>query len=111
MIPKIIHYCWFGGNELPENMRRCMESWKKYCPDYEIRRWDESNYDFNRISYSSEAYQVQKWGFVTDAIRLDVVYRYGGIYLDTDVELLKPLDDLLEHSAFFGFEGGRQVNT
>lgn len=111
MIPKIIHYCWFGGSELPENMQRCMESWKRYCPDYEIRRWDESNYDFRGIAYAAEAYQAKKWGFVTDAIRLDIIYRYGGIYLDTDVELLKPLDDLLEHSAFFGFEGGRQVNT
>lgn len=110
-IPKIIHYCWFGGNPLPESAAACMESWKRFCPDYEIRRWDEGNFDYTRLRYTREAYEQKKWAFVTDVARLEILSRQGGIYLDTDVELLKPLDELLEHRAFMGFEGGRQVNT
>ncbi len=111
MIPKIIHYCWFGGKELPPEVLRCMDSWKRFCPDYEIRRWDESNYDYTRLRYTREAYQEKKWAFVTDVARLDIIFQQGGIYLDTDVELIKPLDSLLQDSAFMGFEGGRQVAT
>ncbi len=110
-IPKIIHYCWFGGKDLPPEVLRCMDSWQQFCPDYKICRWDESNYDYTRLRYTREAYQEKKWAFVTDVARLDIVYQHGGIYLDTDVQLLKPLDDLLENKAYMGFEGGRQVNT
>lgn len=109
MIPKIIHYCWFGGGEIPENNKKCMESWKKYCPDYEIRRWDETNYDVHCNQYISEAYKAKKWGFVSDFARLDIIYKYGGIYLDTDVELIQSLDPLLEHEGFMGFEDLGQI--
>jgi hypothetical protein len=101
-IPKIIHYIWLGGKQIPEKNQKWMETWKKQCPDYEIRRWDESNYNVEKCRYSSEAYKKGKYSFVSDYIRLDVVYQYGGIYLDTDVELLKPLDDLLYFKAFGG---------
>lgn len=104
MIPKVIHYCWFGGTPLPESAMRCIESWKKYCPDYEIRRWDESNYDITKNPYMHQAYQSKKWGFVPDYIRLDVIYRYGGIYLDTDVEMVKSFDELLQYDFFCGVE-------
>ena len=110
MIPKIIHYCWFGGNEIPENDKKCIESWKKYCPDYKIIRWDESNYDYKKNSYMREAYEAKKWGFVPDYARLDIIYNYGGIYLDTDVELLKSLDEILDCEGFFGFESENLVN-
>ena len=104
MIPKIIHYCWFGGESLPESAIKCINSWKKFCPDYEIIRWDESNYDVTKNVYMKEAYEAKKWGFVPDYARLDIVYNYGGIYMDTDVELLKPLDDLLGCNAYMGVE-------
>lgn len=100
-IPKKIHYCWFGGNQIPDRLQKCIDSWKKYCPDYEIIRWDETNYDITKNRYMKEAYENKKWGFVSDYARLDVVYREGGIYLDTDVELLRPLDELLNDSVFF----------
>ena len=96
-IPKKIHYCWFGRNEIPEKTLRCIESWKKYCPDYEIIQWNEDNYDINKIPYMKDAYKEKKWAFVSDYARLDVIYQYGGIYLDTDVELVNSLDDLLEY--------------
>lgn len=104
MIPKIIHYCWFGGNPLPELAQKCIESWKKFCPDYKIMRWDETNYDVNKNKYMKEAYDAQKWGFVPDYARLDIIYSYGGIYLDTDVEIVKSMDDLLNLKAFCGIE-------
>lgn len=104
MIPKIIHYCWFGKNPLPEKNLKCIESWKKYCPDYEIREWNESNYDFTQNEYIHQAYLAKKWAFITDFVRLDVIYRYGGIYMDTDVELVKSLDPLLQHQAYAGME-------
>lgn len=103
-IPKIIHYCWFGGNPLGEDAIKCIESWKKYCPDYTICRWDENNFDIAMYPYVKEAYDAKKWAFVTDVVRLQVVYEKGGIYLDTDVELIKSPDSLLEYSGFFGFE-------
>lgn len=103
-IPKIIHYCWFGGNPLPEKDQICIESWKKYCPDYKIIEWNESNYDISKNDYMKEAYDAQRWGFVPDYARLDVLYQYGGIYLDTDVELLKNLDVLLNQKGFMAFE-------
>lgn len=110
MIPKKIHYCWFGGNPIPEKDRLCIESWKKFCPDYEIVCWDESNYDVTKNRYMKEAYEAKKWGFVPDFGRLDIVYEHGGIYLDTDVELLRPLDDLLDQKGFMAFEGGTHVS-
>ena len=110
-IPKIIHYCWFGGTELPIQVKKCMESWQEHCPDYEIVRWDESNFDYKKYAFTKDAYVAKKWAFVSDVARLDVVYQYGGIYLDTDVELLAPLDPFLENAAFMGFEQGRKVAT
>lgn len=103
-IPKIIHYCWVGGNPKPQSVLYCIESWKKFCPDYEIKEWNESNYDFNKNEYMKQAYEAKKWGFVPDYARLDIVYQYGGIYLDTDVEIVRNFDDLLEYDAFMGFE-------
>lgn len=105
-IPKIIHYCWFGGNEIPEHDRKCIESWKKYCPDYEIIQWNEQNYDVTQIPYMQEAYEAGRWAFVSDYARLDILYQYGGIYLDTDVELVRSLDDLLGQEGFAGIEKG-----
>lgn len=111
MIPKIIHYCWFGGNPLPPLAQKCIKSWKKYCPDYEIVRWDESNFDVNCCAYTAAMYEQKKWAFLTDYVRLKVVYDNGGIYLDTDVELLKPLDSCLGNKAFMGFETTGYVST
>ena len=111
-IPKIIHYCWFGGNEKPTLAVKCMKSWKKYCPDYQIIEWNEENYDISACPlYVRQAYEAKKWAFVTDYVRLDVVYRHGGIYLDTDVELRKPPDELLEYPGYFGFEEGIYIST
>lgn len=104
MIPKIIHYCWFGGNELPESVKKCIASWKKYCPDYEIKRWDESNWDVNCTRYTSEAAEAGMWAFLSDYARLDIIYNNGGIYLDTDVEVIKNLDSLLENECFLATE-------
>lgn len=103
-IPKIIHYCWVGGAPKPESVLYCIESWKKFCPDYEIREWNESNYDFTINPYMHQAYEAKRWGFVPDYARLDIIYKYGGIYLDTDVELVRSFDDLLNTESFFGFE-------
>ncbi|MGO5048692.1 glycosyltransferase family 32 protein [Dysosmobacter sp. Sow4_B12] len=103
-IPKVIHYCWFGKGEIPERDQRCIESWRKYCPQYEIIEWNEDNYDVTQIPYMKEAYDARRWGFVPDFARMDIVYRHGGIYMDTDVELLRPLDDLLEYSGYVGLE-------
>lgn len=112
MIPKTIHYCWFGGKELPKLAKKCLRSWKKYCSDYEIKRWDESNIDITTCPlYVRQAYEEKKWAFVTDYIRLKIVFENGGIYLDTDVELKKSFNKFLKHHAFFGFENGDVVNT
>ena len=110
-IPKKIHYCWFGGNPLPEDAKKYIESWKKYLPDYEIIRWDENNFDFSVNDYVREAYENKKWAFITDYVRVYVLYNYGGIYMDTDVEVLKPLDRFLEHEAFSGFEDKENIPT
>ncbi len=109
-IPKVIHYCWFGGNEMPKEFVQYMESWKRYCPDYEIIRWDESNYDVTKNSYMYAAYKDKKWAYVSDYARVDIVNRYGGIYMDTDVELVKSLDILLREKAFCGYEDEKYVN-
>ena len=112
MIPKTIHYCWFGRNPKPKLAKKCIKSWKKYCPGYEIIEWNEDNFDISSAPlYVRQAYEAKKWAFVTDYVRLKVVYDHGGIYLDTDVELVKSLDPLLNHQAYFGFEGGKNVNT
>ena len=109
-IPKVIHYCWFGGNSIPDKYKKWMESWHKYCPDYEIVEWNESNYDVTKNAYMHEAYQCKKWGFVPDYARLDIIYNHGGIYMDTDVELVQNLDDLLYQEAYFGFERESTIN-
>lgn len=111
MIPKTIHYCWFGGNPLPESARAYIESWKRHCPDYEIIEWNESNFDLNWCDYVREAYEAKKWAFVTDVVRLVVLVEHGGIYMDTDVEVLKPLDDILQYEAVSGFEAQRRIPT
>lgn len=103
-IPKIIHYCWVGGNPKPQSVLYCIESWKRCCPDYEIREWNETNYDFTKNEYMRQTYEAKKWGFVPDYARLDIVYEHGGIYLDTDVEMVRSFDGLLENECFFGFE-------
>ena len=104
MIPKTLHYCWFGGNPKPKSVLRCIDSWKKYCPDYEIKEWNEQNYDVNRIPYTRDAYQAGKYAFVSDVARFWVLYYEGGVYFDTDVEVIRPIDGLLEHGAFMGWE-------
>ncbi len=103
-IPKIIHYCWVGGDPKPQSVLYCIESWKRCCPDYEIREWNETNYDFTKNEYMRQAHEAKKWGFVPDYARLDIIYEYGGIYLDTDVEMVRSFDELLEYESFFGFE-------
>ncbi len=104
MIPKVVHYCWFGRNPLPESAVKCIESWRKYMPDYEIKEWNEDNFDVNIIPYTAEAYSVGKYAFVSDYARFWVLYHYGGIYFDTDVEVIKPIDDIVEKGAFMGVE-------
>lgn len=104
MIPKIIHCAWFGGKEKPEVVKKCIKSWKEHMPDYEIKEWNESNFDVNMFEYSKEAYNNKVWGFVADPIRIWALYNYGGIYLDTDVEVYKSFDDLLDNKFFIGFE-------
>ena len=109
-IPKIIHYCWFGGAPMPELALNCLDSWKKYCPDYRLICWSENNYNFSAApDYVRQAYDAKKWAFVTDYVRLQVVYEMGGIYLDTDVELRSSLDPFLAHPSFFGFESRKAV--
>lgn len=109
-IPKVINYCWFSGKEMPQYLVKCIESWKRKCPDYEVKRWDESNYDINKNKYMSDAYGEKKWGFVPDYARLDILYNYGGFYLDTDVELLESLDKFREQGAFCGVEKWGNIN-
>ena len=104
MIPKVIHYCWFGRNPLPESAVKCINSWKKYFPDYEIKEWNEDNFDVNIIPYTKEAYSVKKYAFVSDYARFWVLYRYGGLYFDTDVEVIKSMDDIIERGSFMGVE-------
>lgn len=103
-IPKTIHYCWFGRGEMPPLAKKCMKSWKKYCPDCDIICWNEDNFDFSENEYAAEAYRAGKWAFVSDYVRLRVIEKYGGIYLDTDVEIIKPIDKLLECGGFLGLD-------
>lgn len=111
MIPKKIHYCWFGGAEKSSLIKKCITSWKKICSDYEIIEWNESNFNINICPYVKGAYQHKKWAFVSDYARFHVLNEYGGVYLDTDVELLKPLDSLVEQGAFAGFASNSIVAT
>ena len=110
MIPKIIHYCWFGGAKYPDVVKKCLASWKKFCPDYELMLWNESNYDVTLNDYCKEAFENKKWAFVSDYARLDILYRFGGFYLDTDVELVKSLDGLRKLSCFVASDG-TGINT
>lgn len=111
MIPKVIHYCWFGGNPLPPLAIKCIKSWKKYLPDYEIKEWNEDNFPLEDYIFAKEALENRKFAFVSDVARLHALKYEGGIYMDTDVEVLKPLDDLLGHKAFSGFENDDFVPT
>lgn len=104
MIPKIIHYCWFGNQPLPESAQKCITSWKKHMPDYEIKEWNEDNFDVNMTAYTKEAYEAQKYAFVSDLARFWVLYHHGGIYFDVDVEMIRPIDDILAKGAFMGCE-------
>ena len=107
MIPKIIHYCWFGGKPLPRSAEKCIASWKKYLPGYEVKRWDESNFDVNAIPYTREAYAACKYAFVSDYARFWILYHYGGVYFDTDVEVIRPIDDIINRGGFLGVESNR----
>ena len=104
MIPKVIHYCWFGGKPLPKDAEKYIRSWKKYLPDYEIIRWDESNFDVNAIPYIKEAYASGKYAFVSDYARFWILYNNGGLYFDTDVEVIRSLDDIIQAGPFLGVE-------
>ena len=109
MIPKIIHYCWFGRGPLPELAQKCIASWKKYLPDYEIKEWNEDNFDVNIIPYTAEAYKAKKYAFVSDYARFWILYQYGGIYFDTDVEVIRPIDDIISRGNFMGCETDASV--
>ena len=104
MIPKVIHYCWFGGQPLPPLAIKCIESWKKHAPEYEIKEWNESNFDINIIPYTAEAYKQKKYAFVSDYARFWIIYNYGGVYFDTDVELIKSIDGIVAKGPFMGCE-------
>lgn len=104
MIPKIIHYIWIGGKPLPKLAEKCIKSWKVYCPDYEIKKWDESNLNLTKYEFVQEAYKANKYAFASDVLRADILYNHGGIYLDVDVELIKPIDEFLNLSSFAGIE-------
>lgn len=111
MIPKKIHYCWFGRGEKPKLAQKCIASWKKYCPDYEIIEWNEDNFDLDYNAYTRYCYDNKKWAFLSDFVRLVVIAEYGGLYFDTDVELLNSPDELLQFGAFYGFENDSNINT
>ena len=106
LIPHIIHYCWFGNNPFSEKEIKCIESWKKFCPDYEIKLWNEDNFDLDCCDYVREAYAAKKWAFVSDYARFWILYNYGGVYFDTDVEIIKSIDQIVERGAFMGTEPG-----
>lgn len=108
-IPKKIHYCWMGGNPKPESVLKCINSWKKYCPDYEIIEWNESNIDVTMNTYTKQAYESKAWGFVPDYLRLWIIYHHGGIYLDTDVQIIRSFDSLLDKGGFAGFEDDEHI--
>lgn len=111
MIPKIIHYCWFGRGEKPELAKKCIASWRRFCPDFEIREWNEDNCGDLSIPFMAEAYAAKKYAFVSDVMRLVVLEQYGGVYFDTDVEVLRDISPLLEDEGFIGFENDQFVNS
>jgi hypothetical protein len=110
-IPKIIHYCWFGGREMPELEKRCLQSWDSYLPDYEKVLWNEDTFDISSNNYAKQAYKSKKYAFVSDVARLNALYHYGGIYIDTDVEIIKNLDRFLIHPAFAGLEDKNWISS
>lgn len=110
MIPKKIHYCWFGRGEMSELVIKCIDSWKKYLTDYEIILWNEDNFDVNINNYVKQAYEAKKYAFVSDFARFYILYNEGGVYMDVDVEVLKPIDIFLKQKAFMGFESDEGVN-
>lgn len=111
MIPKKIHYCWFGRGEKPTLAQKCIDSWKQFCPDYEIIEWNEDNFDIHFDRYTQMCYEQKKYAFLSDYVRLLVINEHGGLYFDTDVEAVKSFDSLLTHRAFFGFETDDYINT
>lgn len=110
-IPKIIHYCWFGGREKPDIVKKCIDSWEINLPGYEIKEWNESNFNINDHLFTKEAYEMKNYAFVSDYVRVYVLYLYGGIYLDTDTEIVKNLDRFLIHDSFWGFEEKNYIGT
>ena len=111
MIPKVIHFCWFGGKPLPDIANKYIDTWKRHCPNYEIKQWDETNFDIASCAYTKEAYEAKKWAFISDYVRLYAMVNEGGIYMDTDVEVLKSLDVFLNHQAFSEFEDEVSIPT
>jgi hypothetical protein len=109
MIPKTIHYCWFGKGEMSENAKKCIDSWRKYFSEYEIIEWNESNFDLDCCDYVREAYGAKKWAFVSDYARFQILYKFGGVYFDTDVEVIKSFDSIVHKGSFMGFQQGRQT--
>lgn len=109
MIPKIIHYCWFGRGEMPQLAKDCIASWHKFMPDWEYRLWNEDSFDINSVTYTKEAYEVGKYAFVSDYVRLWALEQEGGLYMDVDFEVYKPFDDLMQYHAFAGFEGSKYL--
>lgn len=110
-IPKVIHYCWFGRGEKSELIQKCMASWKKYCPDWEIIEWNEDNFDVNFCPYAAKAYREKRWAFLSDVARLQIIYSHGGVYLDTDAELINSIDELLDNEAWFGYATATEIGT
>lgn len=110
-IPKVIYYCWFGRGKMPKLAEKCIRSWKKYCPDYKIVCITEDNFDVNQNQYAKQAYEAGKWAFVSDYARLKVLYDEGGVYFDTDVELIKPIDELVKEGGYMGFDDNNLVST
>lgn len=111
MIPKIIHYCWFGGKQKPQDVQACISSWRRVLPDYEIKEWNEQNFSYKKYRYTLEAYSARKYAFVSDVCRLYALYVEGGIYLDTDVEIVKSFDPFLDHQSFVGYEVENRIGT
>lgn len=110
MIPKVVHYCWFGGNPLPADAKKCIESWRKFFPEYEIKEWNEHNFDVNCCDYVKEAYAAKKWAFVSDYARFWILYHEGGLYFDTDVEVIKDMSNIIAQGAFMGCETDDKCN-
>ena len=111
MIPKIIHYCWFGRGKKPKMAKKCIARWKKYCPDYQIIEWNEDNFDVQKYPYARYCLEQKRWAFLSDFVRLVVIAEHGGVYFDTDVELLKKPDKLLQFAAFYCFENNANIAT